>query len=97
MVRRPPRSTRTDTLFPYTTLFRSGRQGMTVAGYSSTDPIASASWRVMKFAPVFVPGRFFLESSGERSGADQANGNAFQGEIVALADLDGLKIRVFGQ
>src|SRR3546814_6522487 len=24
MLRRPPRSTRTDTLFPYTTLFRSG-------------------------------------------------------------------------
>src|SRR3546814_19951562 len=27
MIRRPPRSTRTDTLFPYTTLFRSGFQG----------------------------------------------------------------------
>src|SRR3546814_1752799 len=27
MIRRPPRSTRTDTLFPYTTLFRSARQG----------------------------------------------------------------------
>src|SRR3546814_20043363 len=26
MIRRPPRSTRTDTLFPYTTLFRSGHQ-----------------------------------------------------------------------
>src|SRR3546814_2548814 len=26
MIRRPPRSTRTDTLFPYTTLFRSKRQ-----------------------------------------------------------------------
>src|SRR3546814_16248525 len=26
MIRRPPRSTRTDTLFPYTTLFRSGWQ-----------------------------------------------------------------------
>src|SRR3546814_19687922 len=25
MIRRPPRSTRTDTLFPYTTLFRSDR------------------------------------------------------------------------
>src|SRR3546814_18453318 len=25
MIRRPPRSTRTDTLFPYPTLFRSGR------------------------------------------------------------------------
>src|SRR3546814_18753604 len=30
MIRRPPRSTRTDTLFPYTTLFRSLRR--TVAG-----------------------------------------------------------------
>src|SRR3546814_12507618 len=29
MIRRPPRSTRTDTLFPYTTLFRSGGRGMT--------------------------------------------------------------------
>src|SRR3546814_9781741 len=27
MIRRPPRSTRTDTLFPYTTLFRSSRRG----------------------------------------------------------------------
>src|SRR3546814_14896108 len=27
MIRRPPRSTRTDTLFPYTTLFRSTLQG----------------------------------------------------------------------
>src|SRR3546814_19663423 len=26
MIRRSPRSTRTDTLFPYTTLFRSGRE-----------------------------------------------------------------------
>src|SRR3546814_16134516 len=26
MMRRPPRSTRTDTLFPYTTLFRSARR-----------------------------------------------------------------------
>src|SRR3546814_5729034 len=32
MIRRPPRSTRTDTLFPYTTLFRSAsaRSGATV-------------------------------------------------------------------
>src|SRR3546814_1145493 len=27
MIRRPPRSTRTDTLFPYTTLFRSASHG----------------------------------------------------------------------
>src|SRR3546814_12845961 len=29
MIRRPPRSTRTDTLFPYTTLFRSFLAGQT--------------------------------------------------------------------
>src|SRR3546814_19488902 len=28
MIRRPPRSTRTDTLFPYTTLFRSAEDGI---------------------------------------------------------------------
>src|SRR3546814_18595226 len=36
MIRRPPRSTRTDTLFPYTTLFRSpdgaAKGGVPVAG-----------------------------------------------------------------
>src|SRR3546814_15250095 len=34
MIRRPPRSTRTDTLFPYTTLFRSRRGGSAYAGPS---------------------------------------------------------------
>src|SRR3546814_19197762 len=35
MIRRPPRSTRTDTLFPYTTLFRSI--------YPAVDPLDSTS------------------------------------------------------
>src|SRR3546814_3373654 len=30
MIRRPPRATRTDTLFPYTTLFRSGGAALAV-------------------------------------------------------------------
>src|SRR3546814_45236 len=44
MIRRPPRSTRTDTLFPYTTLFRSGHEpglveedGLVVAGLHGLD------------------------------------------------------------
>src|SRR3546814_10091367 len=38
MRRRPPRSTRTDTLFPYTTLFRSLRDGLAVVvPYASGD------------------------------------------------------------
>src|SRR3546814_11579521 len=35
MIRRPPRSTRTDTLFPYTTLFRSVRSGRPKGNYFS--------------------------------------------------------------
>src|SRR3546814_10625967 len=34
MIRRPPRSTRTDTLFPYTTLFRS--RSASIAGMAAT-------------------------------------------------------------
>src|SRR3546814_2021004 len=35
MSRRPPRSTRTDTLFPYTTLFRSRRAGAGTLSFAS--------------------------------------------------------------
>src|SRR3546814_12745559 len=34
MIRRPPRSTRTDTLFPYTTLFRSRRVDLHHEGFT---------------------------------------------------------------
>src|SRR3546814_5558951 len=49
MIRRPPRSTRTDTLFPYTTLFRSA---------CSVNVVASAESVVMNstchvFSPIF--------------------------------------------
>src|SRR3546814_11591016 len=42
MIRRPPRSTRTDTLFPYTTLFRSAGRAAAVAGCGGgrLDPCA---------------------------------------------------------
>src|SRR3546814_16310625 len=43
MIRRPPRSTRTDTLFPYTTLFRSGELalvGEVVATVMELHPVA---------------------------------------------------------
>src|SRR3546814_11038215 len=40
MIRRPPRSTRTDTLFPYTTLFRS--PAVQIAGAKSTVKVDTA-------------------------------------------------------
>src|SRR3546814_2630589 len=41
MFRRPPRSTRTDTLFPYTTLFRSGLQVLAFATVLALTACAS--------------------------------------------------------
>src|SRR3546814_11230541 len=41
MIQRPPRSTRTDTLFPYTTLFRSPRKVVFLAW---TDPSQLKHW-----------------------------------------------------
>src|SRR3546814_14791129 len=39
MIRRPPRSTRTDTLFPYTTLFRSARHYILSGGAINTPAL----------------------------------------------------------
>src|SRR3546814_4685354 len=48
MIRRPPRSTRTDTLFPYTTLFRSF--------LTATRSVLSASWWVLLVYAKLVSG-----------------------------------------
>src|SRR3546814_19932269 len=55
MIRRPPRSTRTDTLFPYTTLFRSAAPDIGDAGRAKATgevrldergiEVASVAWR----------------------------------------------------
>src|SRR3546814_2667658 len=54
MIRRPPRSTRTDTLFPYTTLFRSAMAAATtrpekVIGWHWSSPA-----QVMEMAEIVV-------------------------------------------
>src|SRR3546814_7547734 len=45
MIRRPPRSTRTDTLFPYTTLFRS------LALLVLVNQLLTGIWLVMHYKP----------------------------------------------
>src|SRR3546814_10700742 len=62
MIRRPPRSTRTDTLFPYTTLFRSlfrqlRRQNADVAG----SYVASGRSRSGTYRRISYPGRCATE------------------------------------
>src|SRR3546814_14135061 len=64
MIRRPPRSTRTDTLFPYTTLFRSvpdDKWGEAVkalivpAAGASVEPAAVIAWARERIAAYKAP------------------------------------------
>src|SRR3546814_7663386 len=56
MIARPPRSTRTDTLFPYTTLFRSLS---TLEHHSNIVPWQLAGWQV-DVCPLTADGRIDL-------------------------------------
>src|SRR3546814_18295951 len=62
MIRRPPRSTRTDTLFPYTTLFRahrrrggrSGRRGQSGRSRLGRDAPSVPALLIQDFAGAFL-------------------------------------------
>src|SRR3546814_2554422 len=75
MIRRPPRSTRTDTLLPYTTLFRStGPNPFYVEAYWQID--ASASWGFVPGITVFVEG-INLTGEGRRGHRRHKNNVTF--------------------
>src|SRR3546814_8353316 len=59
MVRRPPRSTRTDTLFPYTTLFRSFLLQLLLAGAQLFSECAHIGFRGARLSE-HAAGRLFL-------------------------------------
>src|SRR3546814_14748722 len=52
MLRRPPRYTRTDTLFPYTTLFRSADPALAAATWDRTLNDAVVEWHRAQGHPV---------------------------------------------
>src|SRR3546814_17601780 len=63
MIRRPPRSTRTDTLFPYTTLFRSELtgEGMIV----NLDWLSGFAWRTGMRGGLVIEVSYRLEKLGQ--------------------------------
>src|SRR3546814_6572170 len=72
MIRRPPRSTRTDTLFPYTTLFRSARMGGASPLLPNTEAQAAAlAARLQDLGVVrcFPAMRYWHPLSGETAAA----------------------------
>src|SRR3546814_7660246 len=83
MIRRPPRSTRTDTLFPYTTLFRSGRRFVLPAVGQHPDIAARRGHHAdAEFAPAHA---------GE--GDQVAARRPFGGRGAATAKADPLLVR----
>src|SRR3546814_2022476 len=73
MIRRPPRSTRTDTLFPYTTLFRSIDQGLQIAAFPGNQHRnACAHANKPKTAAVNCRRGVASEGSSHEDGAQQA-------------------------
>src|SRR3546814_2567199 len=67
MIRRPPRSTRTDTLFPYTTLFRSGERLRDFCFKPGQDFHDLSLWRPK--GGRLIPGDLGLERAFAETGA----------------------------
>src|SRR3546814_1597842 len=70
MIRRPPRSTRPDTLFPYTTLFRSRSDGLCVFGV-----IADLAQRLFDFVAQCLRLRGICRLAAINGTGDQLFGN----------------------
>src|SRR3546814_5715822 len=93
MRRRPPRSTRTDTLFPYTTLFRSGALVAT-PGRQDTAQLGVAFVASIKAAQVGVmpPTALDLRLLEEASTTNRRSGVPIGG--CGKQAMDGLRRRV---
>src|SRR3546814_15358978 len=72
MIRRPPRSTRTDTLFPYTTLFRS-RNGRVLLVSRAPESIDDVNARTAATAL-----RGFIRSLGKEVGKNGTTANLIE-------------------
>src|SRR3546814_12411408 len=86
MIRRPPRPTRTDTLFPYTTLFRSPINPSDLAILTSAADLENAEYSRGKFvAKMPEP---FLSGQKGRHGQRLPAGNEGAGTVVAAGDSE---------
>src|SRR3546814_9906144 len=91
MIRRPPRSTRTDTLFPYTTLFRSPFPSILVA--SRNDPYIS--FGRARLLAQFWGSRFADAGEAGHINADSALGDRSEEHTSELQSLMRISYAVF--
>src|SRR3546814_18858380 len=90
MIRRPPRSTRTDTLFPYTTLFRSHQIGA-VTGLAWTE----VGGELLTIEAVTVPGKGAIRTTGKLGEVMKESIEAANSFIKSRAPQYGIKTTVF--
>src|SRR3546814_5602283 len=93
MVRRPPRSTRTDTLFPYTTLFRSANAGAGLPGPRSACQGAAAGRALCAGEP--EGGRYLAAVPGCRQRRAQALSGRSEEHTSELQSLMRISYAVF--
>src|SRR3546814_3967796 len=79
MIRRPPRSTRTDTLFPYTTLFRSVRRRPGVRSVARSQAAACG-----QFAAVAGAGARARRQAARRAAALRTRSEEHTSELQSL-------------
>src|SRR5881409_2311040 len=99
MIRRPPRSTRETTLFPYTTLFRSSPHTLSVqVTNTNTATLQGASRGIdrvrggFEFTIPFTLSRYF----GRRSKTAAKGGEGAAGETAANATQAEMRTMTFG-
>src|SRR3546814_5453486 len=94
MIRRPPRSTRTDTLFPYTTLFRSPRPRRQPPG--DERPLPGRRSHAHRRRPVGGPaGARAQRSSDGRGESDRQSGERSEEHTSELQSLMRISYAVF--
>src|SRR3546814_19753441 len=84
MIRRPPRSTRTDTLFPYTTLFRSDGRCGEHGGHVAAGDTGDASYN-----HVGTAGARDRQGRGRRRPGEEEAGGLFlmsDGDVIYKTD-----------
>src|SRR3546814_1141858 len=89
MMRRPPRSTRTDTLFPYTTLFRAARRAMKPVIFGLAGPALTDDERT--FFREAAPAGYILF---KRNIENRAQVRALTDSLRDLAGRDDLAILI---
>src|SRR3546814_12346856 len=87
MIRRPPRSTRTDTLFPYTTLFRSFGYGSYRGHDVITSTFVESIFPMTEWGVHQVTNFHVTETDG-----DTAKGLAYLGGKVSLKGHEPLQV-----